>query len=129
MHLAAAATLLRRLGTTHASSSWAQLAGGPAWRAKRSLVISSPRAHPLGALASRRPLACAIDQQSHEYGMDRGLEGRGVAGTGRRMQPCSLAMAPRAISFKFISFAIYLSIIYYINKGVLKEVIMFVERV
>ena len=66
LHLAAAATLLRRLGTTHASSSWAQLAGGPAWHAKRSLVISSPRAHPLGALASRRPLACAIDQQSHE---------------------------------------------------------------
>jgi len=90
------------------TGSWPRLAGGPAWRAKRSLVISSPRAHPLGALASRRPLACAIDQQSHEYGMDRGLGGRGVAGTGRRMQPCSLAMAPRAISFKFISFAIYL---------------------
>ena len=117
MHLAAAATLLRRLGTTHASSSWAQLAGGPAWRAKRSLVISSPRAHPLGALASRRPLACAIDQQSHEYGMDRGLGGRGVAGTGRRMQPCSLAMAPRAISFKFISFAIYLYLIIWPTNG------------
>jgi len=41
------------------TGSWPRLAGGPAWLADRSLMTSAPGAHPLGALASRQPLACA----------------------------------------------------------------------